>query len=89
MHRSAVTNATILHHQDDVGLLYHCNAFVSLFSVSGLPSFKEHMFQVIPLSGRFQIRDMQYGKQYLSIQTMLMFRLSPNGKGMVYGPNGI
>ena len=46
MHRSAVTNAAVLHHQDgDVDLHYCYNAFVSLFSVSGLSSFKEHIFQ--------------------------------------------
>ena len=56
MHRIAVTNAAILHHEDvDVDLLYHFNAFVSLFKVSGLPSFKEHVFQRIHLSDCFQI----------------------------------
>ena len=53
-HRSAVTNAAILHHDDDVDLLYHCNAFVSLLNVSGLPSFNEHIFQKTPLSDYFQ-----------------------------------
>ena len=56
MHSSAVTNPAILHHQDDdVDLLYHCHAFVSLCSVSGLPSFKEHTIQRTPLSDCFQI----------------------------------
>ena len=46
MHRIAVTNAAILHHSnDDVDLHYHCNAFMSLFSVFGLSSIKEHIFQ--------------------------------------------
>ena len=48
MHYNAVANAPILHHQDDVvDLLYHCNIFISLFSVSGLSSFKEQIFQFI------------------------------------------
>ena len=56
MHHRAVTNAPILYHEDDdVDLLYHCNAFVSLFSVPGLPSFKERVFQRTPLSDCFQI----------------------------------
>ena len=39
MHRSAATNAAILHHQDDnVDFFNHCNVFVYLFSASGLPS---------------------------------------------------
>ena len=44
-HRSVVTNAAILHQYDDVYLLYHCNAFVSLLSVYGLSSFNELIFQ--------------------------------------------
>ena len=36
---------------DDVVFLYICNAFVSLFSVSGLPSFKEHIFRRTTFSG--------------------------------------
>ena len=68
MYHSAVTNEVILHHQDDdVDLFYHCNAFVSLFSVSGIPSFKGHIFQRATLSDCFQIKDMLYGKQYLGI----------------------
>ena len=56
MRRSAVTNATILHHSDDdVDLHYHCNAFISLFSVFGLPNFKENIFQRTPLRDCFQI----------------------------------
>ena len=36
----------VSHNQvDDVDLLYHCYMFISLFSVSGFPSFKEHIFQ--------------------------------------------
>ena len=55
MHRITVTNAAISHHsEDDVDLHYHCNAFVS-FSVFGLPSIKEHIFQRNPLSNCFQI----------------------------------
>ena len=39
MHRSAATNAAILHHQDDdVDLFDHCNVFVYLFSASGFPT---------------------------------------------------
>ena len=38
---------------NDVDLLYHYNMSVSLFSVSGLSSFKEHIFQGIPFSGSF------------------------------------
>ena len=61
MHRSAVTFAAIVYHYgDDVGLVYYCNVFVSLFSVSGLLSFKERIFQGTPLSRIFQ-----NGKQYL------------------------
>ena len=42
MHRIPVTNAAISHHaDDDVDLRYHCNAFISLFSVFDLPSIKE------------------------------------------------
>ena len=38
----------ILHHyHDDVDLLCRCNVLVSLFSMSGFPIFKEHMFQGI------------------------------------------
>ena len=56
MRRSAVTNAVILHHSDnDVNLHYHCNAFISLISVFGLSSFKEHIFQRTPLSDCFQL----------------------------------
>ena len=34
MHRIAVSNAAISHHaDDDVDLHYHCNAFISSFSV--------------------------------------------------------
>ena len=56
MHRSAVTNAAVLHHQDgDVDLHYCYNALVSLFSVSGLSSFKEHVFQRTTLSYCFHI----------------------------------
>ena len=56
MHRSAVTNPTSLHHEDDdVDLLYYCNVFVSLFSVSGLLTFEKHILQGIPFNGRFQI----------------------------------
>ena len=51
MHRIAVTNAAILHHSDDdVDLHYHCNAVMSLFSVFGLSSIKEHIFQRTPLN---------------------------------------
>ena len=68
MHRSAVTNAAILHHlDDDVDLLYHCNMPASLFSVSSLPSFKEHIFQGIPFNGCIQILHMRYGKQFVGI----------------------
>ena len=55
-HRKAFTNAAILHHYDDnVDLLYNCNVFVFLFSVSGLSSLKERIFQRTPFSGCFQI----------------------------------
>ena len=56
MHRIAITNAAILRHQDDdVDLRYHCNAFLSFFSVYGLLGFKEHVFQRTPMSDCFQI----------------------------------
>ena len=46
MHPRAVANTTILHHEDDdVDLRYHFNAFISLFSVSGLQSSKGQVFQ--------------------------------------------
>ena len=52
MHRSAVTNAAILHHQDDdVALHNHWKAFISLFSA--LTDFKEHTSQKTPLSDCF------------------------------------
>ena len=47
MHHSAATHATFTSYayipkmiDDGVDLLYHCNMLVSLFTVSGLPSFK-------------------------------------------------
>ena len=56
MHHNPVTNAATLPHEDDDNdLLYHCNVSLSLFSVSVLESFKEHMFQRKPFSGCFQI----------------------------------
>ena len=56
MHRNAVTNAAILHHEDhDVGLPCHCKMFVFLFSVSVVLSFKKHISQGTPFSGCFQI----------------------------------
>ena len=56
MHRIPVTNAAIsLYSDDDVDLRYHCNAFISLFSVLDLPSIKEHILQRAPLSDCFQI----------------------------------
>ena len=36
------------HYDDDVNLIYHCNMFISLFSVSGFSSFKEYVFQGTP-----------------------------------------
>ena len=48
--------AAILHHKDDdVDLLCHFNLFVSLFSVSGFPSFKEYILEETPFSDYFQI----------------------------------
>ena len=48
--------AAILHHYDDnVDLLCYCNVLLSLFSVSGFPSFKEHKFEGTPFSDCFQI----------------------------------
>ena len=68
MHHGTDTNAAIWHHEDDdVDLLYHCNTFVSLFSVSGFPSFIEHVFQRTALNNCFQIWHMWFGKQYLGI----------------------
>ena len=56
MHRSAATNAAILHRSDDMAdLHYHCNVSLPLFRVSCLPSIKEHIFQEILFSGCFQI----------------------------------
>ena len=44
MDRNSFRNAAFLHDSDDdVDLLYHCNLFVSLFSVSGFPNLKEHI----------------------------------------------
>ena len=58
--------AAILHRQDDdVDFVCHCNVFVSLFSVSGFPSFKEPIFQGTHFSGWFQY--LRYGKQDLGI----------------------
>ena len=48
MHRSAAINAAILHREDT-------NVFLSLFSVSGLSSFKEHIFQGTPFRACFQV----------------------------------
>ena len=42
------------HKDDDADLLYHCNLCVSLLSVSGFPSFKEHIFERTHSSGCFQ-----------------------------------
>ena len=68
MHCNAVTNAAILHHSDnDVDLPYHYNVSLSLFSVSGLPSFKEHIFQGISFSGCFQISHMQFKLRNLNL----------------------
>ena len=43
------------HEDDDVDLVCHCDVFVSLSRVSALPSFKERVSWVTPLSGCFQI----------------------------------
>ena len=56
MHHSDDTNTAILHHYDDVDLLYRCNVFVFLFIVSGLSSFKLYkntIFQGTHVSGCF------------------------------------
>ena len=46
--------APILHHQDDdVDRLCHCNVFVSLFSMSGFWSVKEHIFEEKPFGDCF------------------------------------
>ena len=56
MYHIAVTNGATSHHSDDdVDLHYHSNAFIYSFSVFGLPSIKEHIFQRTPLSDCFQI----------------------------------
>ena len=55
MNRNAA-NQCRNHENDDVDLLYRCNVFVSLFSVSGLLSFKERIFQDTFFSGYFQIQ---------------------------------
>ena len=56
MYHIAVTNGATSHHSDDdVDLHYHSNAFIFSFSVFGLPSIKEHIFQRTPLSDCFQI----------------------------------
>ena len=60
IHGSAVlhqySNTAVLHRKDDdIDLHYHCNAFLSLFSVSGLHRFKEHIFHRASLSYYFQI----------------------------------
>ena len=47
--------AAISHHwDDDVDLFCHYNVHISLFSVFGFPSFKEHIFERTPFSGCFQ-----------------------------------
>ena len=53
IHGSDIANAAMLNHQCDdyFDLLHHCNVFVFIFSVSSLPSFKEHLFQGIHFSG--------------------------------------
>ena len=51
-------------------LVYHCNLFVSLSSVSSFPSFKEHIFQGTPFSGCFQILHLRHGKRDLGIYTL-------------------
>ena len=72
MHHNDVANAAILDHSNDnADLVHHCNAFLSLFSVYGLPSFKEHLFQKTPFSGCFKIYHILYGKQYTGISTMI------------------
>ena len=52
---------------------------MSLCSVSGFPNFKDHIHQGIPFSGCFQI---------YKFTLCSMFKHSPNGKRIVYGPNG-
>ena len=52
MYRSDIANSAILHHEDDVvDLLHHCNWLI----VSGLPNYKEHIFQRKLCSGYFKI----------------------------------
>ena len=46
---------TFYHLDDDVDLLYHCNMFISLFSVSVFVSFKGHILRGTSFTGSFQI----------------------------------
>ena len=73
-------------------LVCHCNLFVFLSSVSGFPSFKEHIFQGTPFSDCFQILHLRHGKRDLGIYTLFnvsahpqwkRHRLWPNGKGIM------
>ena len=52
---------------------------MSLFTVSGFPNFKEHIFPGTPFTWCFQIEE---------FTLYSMFKHSLNGKGIVYGPNG-
>ena len=67
----------------------HLSVSLSLFNVSGLPCFKENVFQRIPFGGCFQISHMRYRKQCVGILTVLMFKHSPSGKGKIYSPHGV
>ena len=47
-----------------------CNVFVSLSSMSGFLSFKEHVFQGTTFGGCFQIKPLRHGKQDLGTYTL-------------------
>ena len=80
--------AAILYHwDDDVDLLYHCNLFISLFSVSAFPSFKEKTYfkeQLSVVASKYSLCDTENNTQS---KLCSMFKYSRNGNGMVYGPN--
>ena len=76
----------MLNHQGDdyFDLLHHRNVFVSLFSVSSLPSFKEHLFEGTHFSGCIVPRNLNNDKyvQFLIAPTKeaWFYVFFPSGK---------
>ena len=56
--------------------------------MSAFPSFKENRFQELfsVFASKSSLCDMENNTQS---KLCSMFKYSPNGKGIVYGPNGI